>query len=224
MRHLVIGAGEVGTAIASIFNCDTVDKEEKPKRGTFDILHICIPYSEKFIDIVKEYQFYYIPKYTVIHSTVKPGTSKELGAIHSPVIGIHPYLETGIRTFTKFLGGERASEVADEFRRHGIKVYLFDKAETSELMKVLDTTFYSLCIEYTKHVKEQCDELGVPFEAWTVYNNNYNIGYEKMGYPEYTRPNLVPIMGPQGGHCTRNNCDLLDTAFTYFIKEINDNS
>lgn len=221
MKHLVIGNGEIGRAIASIFECEGINAYEQPIDRVYDVLHICIPFGDKFIDIVKEYQSRFLPKYTVIHSTVKPGTSRALDAIHSPCIGFHPYLEPGIRTFTKFLSGEKASGVANEFRKYGLTVYLFDKSETSELMKILDTTFYGLCIEYTKDVKKQCELLGVPFEAWTIYIDNYNKGYDKLGHPEFIRPNLIPIMKPQGGHCTVPNCDLIDTEFTRLVKKLN---
>ena len=135
MKHLVIGTGEVGTAISKIFQCDIVGKVESFNSNfRFDIIHICFPYSEDFIDEVKRYQELYKVKYTIIHSTVPVGTSRKLNAIHSPILGIHPYLEESIKTFTKYLGGENASEVADEFRRAGMKVYITDKSETTELI------------------------------------------------------------------------------------------
>lgn len=221
-EHLVIGIGQIGTAIASIFQCDGIDKDQKADQKQYKYIHICFPYSDSFIDQVKQYQDEYSPEYTILHSTVKPGTSNLLDAVSSPVLGIHPHLEEGIRTFTKFLGGEKASEVADEFRRNGLKVYITDNSETTETMKILDTTFYGLCIEYTKEVKRVCKKNGLPFEMWTLWTNNYNEGYVKLGHPEYVRPNLVPIMKSIGGHCVLPNTNLMETPFTKFIKDLND--
>lgn len=223
MTHLVIGTGEIGSALMKVFNCEGLDKDPirfriVPQETHYDILHIAIPYSEEFVDIVAEYKAKFTPKYTVVHSTVKPGTCRRINATHSPVIGIHPHLEEGIRTFTKFIGGPDASYVADEFRRAGLKVYLFDKSETTEIMKILDTTFYGVCIEYTKDVKRQCLEHDIPFEAWNIWTNNYNDGYVKLGHSEYTRPNLVPIMTEIKGHCVRPNLELFETKFTNFLK------
>ncbi len=214
-KHLIIGGGEIGTALQKIFQCEMVGKTDKAE--PYDIIHICFPYSEEFVDEVKRYQLLFTPLHTIIHSTVPPGTSRSLNALHSPCIGIHPMLEQGIRTFTKFIGGEWASEVADEFRRAGLKVYLFDKQETTEVMKILDTTLYGLCIEYTKDVKKQCDTFDIPFEAWTIWTNNYNEGYQKLDHSEYVRPNLVPIMTEIKGHCVRPNLKLLETKFTKFL-------
>ena len=220
MDSLIIGNGEIGSALHKILGGDVVDKDGMGAKE-YDIIHICFPYFNGFDDEVRKYQDWYKPRHTVIHSTVPIGTSRKCGAIHSPVSGIHPFLEEGLRTFPKYLGGEKASEVADYFRRKGFKVYITDKPETTELTKILCTTYYAMSIEYTKDVKEQCEKYGVPFEFWTVWNENYNKGYEKLGFPEYMRQNLVPIMTKQGGHCTLPNCELLETKFTKFIKEQN---
>jgi hypothetical protein len=227
-RALIIGKGEIGKSLYKVFhdawyNIDIRDTENTLEDKDYDILHISFPYSDSFIDDVRNYQSLYNPKYTIIHSTVPVGTSKKCDAIHSPVIGIHPHLAQSLKTFTKFLAGEKASEVADYFRRAGIKVYLLDNQEESELMKVLSTTYYATMIEYVKEVKRQCKKNNVPFTDWTVWNENYNNGYNKLGYPEYTRPNLVPIMKEQGGHCTIPNLSLLESEFTKFIKEQNAN-
>lgn len=223
MDTLIIGAGEIGKSLFSVldkyYKCHVIDKGEAYPRN-FEIIHICFPYSEEFKKQVKEYQESYSPKHTVIHATVPVGTSKSLNALHSPVVGIHPHLEESITTFTKFFGGENASEVADYFRRAGVKVSIHDKAETTELMKIMSTTFYGLSIEFTKEMKRLCDKYQVPFEAWTLWNNNYNSGYEKLGYPEYKKPNLVPMMKKVGGHCVRENMELDENVFTKLLKDV----
>jgi len=208
MTHLVVGLGEVGQAIQEVFRCQGIDKGEKAE-GEFDIIHICIPYSKDFVKQVKEYQKRYQPKYTVVHSTVQVGTSRKLNAIHSPIRGLHPNLYEGIMTFPKFLGGE-ASGVADEFRRCGLKVILFDKSETTELGKLLDTEYYRACIEFTLRAKKLCDEKNVPFsEAYTLFNLTYNEGYTQLGHSEYVRPTLQPIMKTIGGHCLLPNKEII---------------
>lgn len=221
-EHLVIGNGEIGKSVGEVFNCDVLGRHEEVV-STFgepdhSVLHICFPFSEVFVGEVFRYKDLYKPRFVVIHSTVPVGTSRICGAIHTPVIGIHPHLAESLKTFTKFLGGPDAHLVAHEFRRAGMKVYLFDAPETTELMKILDTTFYGVCIEYTKDVKKQCETYDVPFEAWTLWTESYNKGYQKLGYPEYTRPNLIPIQTAIGGHCVRPNLELLATKFTEFLK------
>jgi len=227
MASIIIGAGEIGK---SLYNVLAAEYKDIYIRDSADIencreaeyMHIAFPYSDKFVEYVEEYKLRYNPKYTIIHSTVPVGTTRKLNAVHSPVIGIHPHLEQSIKTFHKFLSGEKASEVAGYFRRAGMKVYLFDKPETTELMKMLDTTFYGLCVEYTKEVKKECDKLGIDFSAWTEWTNVYNKGYKELGYEEYTRPNLVPIMNKIGGHCVLPNARMLNTKFAQFLTELNE--
>ena len=223
MKTLIIGFGEVGEALYEILintKPDILDMEEGVTE-TFEIIHICFPYSEHFVKEVKRYQRKYKPKYTVIHSTVPVGTSKECDAIHSPIVGIHPYLVKSIETFTKFLGGKDADKVADHFRKAGIKVYVTDKSETTELMKIMSTDFYGLCIEYTKEVKKMCDKYKVPFEMWTLWTNNYNQGYTVLGHPEFNRPNLIPITKKIGGHCILPNLLYIDNDFIKLIRKRN---
>lgn len=214
---LVIGLGEVGRAVHQVLlrahNVHATDKEKNVSRGgggdgRFDFLHICIPYSDTFKGEVRWYQRQY-GGLTVIHSTVPVGTSAELEAVHSPIIGLHPDLELSLFTFTKFVGGPGASDVARHLMRCGVRCYTTDKSETTELMKLLSTTFYGLCIEWTKTVKQTCVELGVPFELWTLWTHAYNEGYCKLGHPEFTRPLLIPLEGQIGGHCVLPNLDLL---------------
>jgi len=231
MKTLIIGMGEIGCSLSNVlddeYNCICYDTKYPNdlvylKKDKFEIIHIAFPYSNDFIKQVKNYQKMFKPKYTVIHSTVPVGTSRKCNAIHSPVVGIHPHLAESLKTFTKFLGGKQASEVADYFRRAGVKVYVCDKPETTELMKIQCTTLYGLNVEFTKDMKKQCEKYNVPFDAWTIWNENYNKGYEKLGYPEYRRYNLVPLMKMVGGHCVLPNLKLLKTKFTDFLDKIKD--
>ena len=218
MSSLIIGVGEIGQALYKVLSpfypTFTYDKEYPAPDPTWlpqvDILHICFGYSPTFIEDVKAYQKQYSPKFTIIHSTVPTGTSRQCGAIHSPVIGQHPFLCEGLKTFPKMLGGKDASEVADYFRRAGFKVILFDKPETTEASKLFLTEYYRECIEFAKRVKSYTDKHGLNFsEVYTIPNTIYNEGYKQLGYPEFVRPILQPIMTPVGGHCVEPNKELI---------------
>lgn len=231
MRTLVIGGGEIGNSLFNVlsseYECDIYDiKYNKNdlcelEKNQYDIIHICFPYNENFIEQVIKYKELFKPKYVVVHSTVPVGTCSDLGAVHSPCLGIHPDLTVSMKTFTKFLGGKDAGAVADYFRRAGMTVYITDKSETTELSKIMCTTYYGMCIEFTKEMKRLCDRFGVPFEFWNLWINNYNQGYERLNHPEYVRPNLVPNMQKIAGHCVMPNTELLENKFTKFLKENN---
>lgn len=219
MKSIIIGQGEIGKSLHKIIGGDIRDLIVEPSSvKQYDIIHICFPFSDNFIDIVEAYKRLYQSKYTVIHSTVPVGTSRKCHAIHSPCNGIHPHLEQSLRTFVKFLGGAN-QEVVDYFRRNGFTVYPFDKSETTELMKLMCTTFYGVCLEYARDVKEQCDKYGVPFEAWNLWTQAYNDGFRLLSQPQYFRPNLFPPQDKIGGHCVLPNAKLIDTKFTKFLNE-----
>ena len=226
MQIVIVGSGEIGKSMHAVLrdyhDVQLVDKVETSEQPLCDVLLIAFPYSEEFVAEVQRYQGMFAPKHTVVVSTVPPGTCRALNATHSPCVGIHPNLKKGIKTFKRFLAGPEASMVEPIFRRAGLKTYLFDKQETTELMKILDTTFYGVCIEFTKEIKRQCDKLGVPFEAWTVYNADYVRGYGELGHPEYARPQLVPVMSKIGGHCVLPNAHLIDSEFTKLLLALNE--
>ena len=168
--------------------------------------------KKKYIGWVKEYQDKFLKKggLTVIHATVEPGVSRTLEAVHSPVIGQHPLMEEYIRKIPKMFGGKRADEAGEHFRRAGLHVLIFDKAEETELAKLFLTEYYRMCIEFCQRVKRACDKQGLSFHnVYTLPNILYNQGYKEMGYPEDVRPILQPVMGKIGGHCLMPNKELI---------------
>jgi len=225
MRALILGKGEVGQALYEVlepYNEIAIFDINPPPIDVVDILHICFPYSDKFVDEVKRYKAKYKPKLTVIHSTVPVGTSALCEATHSPIRGNHAYMADSIRQFVKFVGGKDADAVAEHFNRAGLRVQVCRRSETTELAKLLCTTFYGVCIEYTKAAEKACEAEGVPFaEAWTRWQETYNDGYERMGRPEFRRPILAPIQGAIGGHCVLPNAELFDFPFGNLVKMLN---
>jgi len=229
VADLIVGMGEVGRALLGVLSEHylilTHDKKWG-QRGTefekINLLHVCFPYSDDFVDEVKRYQQKYNPKYTIIHSTVPIGTSRLCNALHSPVMGVHPHLVEGLLTYTKFIGGEKAGEVADYFRRTGMKVFITDRQETTELAKIESTNWYGVLIEKTKDTKRLFDKYNLPFEFFFLWQRDYNEGSVKLGHPENQRPLLIPQEGRIGGHCVLPNSKLIDTPFTKLLRELNE--
>lgn len=225
-KQLVIGLGEIGSAIQNILGCDGHD----PNKGVFTenepyyAIHICIPYSENFIDVVEMYQRRFSPKITVVHSTVPVGTCNKLGAVHSPVTGRHPNMEEGIRTFTKYFGGIQAVVAALFFTEHGIKTTVYNDSDITEAMKLFSTTQYGLNILIEKEIHAWCERNNLPFEAiYTESNRDYNEGYEKLGVKDVCRSNLKHMDGAIGGHCVAPNLELLhDFPLGDLVKKYND--
>lgn len=134
MKIGIIGYGEIGQSLHKVYEgYDVYIKDTNLNINQdltqCDILNICIPYMENFIDIVNNYISQINPKLCVIHSTVAPGTTKKIkGRVcHSPIRGLHPNLDIGIKTFLKYIGSEDL-DVATEYSQHldslNIKSYI----------------------------------------------------------------------------------------------------
>lgn len=206
--QLVIGLGEVGSAVQKVLECPGIDKGDTIPKA--DIIHVCIPYSDKFVDIVKDYQEKTGAKLTVIHSTVAVGTSDKLGAVHSMIRGVHPNLEQGIRTFVKFFGGEKAKEASQLFLEKGVKVKIVKDARTAEATKLWSTEQYRRAILLNKEIYKWCQDNDVDFnDVYTEANKTYNAGYTELGRTEVMKPVLKYMEGPILGHCVEPNHKIL---------------
>ncbi len=233
MKIGILGLGEVGQAIKEVYlNCgqDHDIKVNDLKAGinefeeAMQILNVCIPYSEKFEEVVEAICRKYNPGVTVIHSTVPAGTTKRLNdkvgrVVHSPVRGVHPKLYEGVKTFIKYIGADD-QEIGEFVKNHFVDdlklpVVLFDQSKATELAKLLDTTYYGLCIAYHKYADDICREAGVKFtDVMTDFNESYNLGYKVLGKHNVVRPVLyAPEDGKIGGHCVIPNAELLREQF-----------
>ena len=224
-KHLVIGMGEIGSAIQSILNCDHYDLNKDSNscnQESYEVIHICYPYSENFVKSTISYQSQFSPKLTIIHSTVPVGTSQKLSAVHSPCRGIHPHLKEGILTFVKYFGGKEAGTAARFFSEYGIKTETTESSANTEAMKLWDTTIYGWNILLEKIIHDYCQKHDLDFEfVYSQANKSYNEGYEALGYPQYKKYILRHMDGKIGGHCVMGNLDLLESEISDFIKDFN---
>lgn len=222
MKQLVIGLGEVGKALFEVLEgavCG-IDKDDVYQDVRFDVIHVCIPYSPKFHQTVKDYVHDYLAPdgLVIIHSTVPVGESRSHGAVHSPIRGVHPRLAQGIRTFVKFFGGSRAGEAAEIFQRLGIECRTTSKSETTEALKLWDTTYYGWCIVFEKAVKAYCEKHALDFDVvYRQANLTYNNGYAWLGRCDVWRPVLNHVDGPIGGHCVIPNARLLGGSIANMV-------
>ena len=208
MKHLVIGHGEVGSALAELLACDWLDVGAGRRTfSTYDVLHIAIPYGSHFLDAVRGYSQLWPDARVVVHSSVPLGTCDILGAIHSPVRGVHPNLLDGLRTFVKFFGGPGASDVASAWP--GVARVL-QNARTCEALKLWDTTQYGVHIRLMQEIYRYCEIHGLPFdEVYELANATYNHGFAALNRHDVVRP-VLAYMGPDiGGHCVLPNAELL---------------
>jgi len=217
----IIGYGEVGRAIAELCKDPKIrDLDRDDGLEGVEYLHVCIPYSDAFVDTVGAAISEIRPNLAIIHSTVAPGTTAKIQeatdvpVVHSPVRGIHPDLVAGIKTFIKFVGASDP-EAGSLAKQHlsgdlGLDVRVWQPAESTEVAKLLSTTFYGLCIAWYAEMKKVCDEHGMQFDNIIDWTETYNNGYAKLGNKHFTRPVLyAPPKKGIGGHCVLENAIIL---------------
>jgi len=217
----IIGYGEIGKGLSNVyiekgFNPFILDLGRDDGLFQVDILNICIPWSDDFIGIVNNYLEELQPGLAIIHSTVPPGTTHDISTkhpnvVHSPVRGVHPNLDKGIKTFVKVFGGAEAKRAAEHFEHDlGVETCVYESSRATEVAKLLDTSYYGVCIAWHDYARKLCEQHGVNFnEAQSHYNMTYNRGYEELGKSYVVRPTLVPPDESIGGHCVVPNAELL---------------
>lgn len=238
MTDIILGMGEVGETLFDLlvdrkFDCIGIDLDDsKCKNYTENeiienpqYLHVCLPGElEKFTDIVIEW----INKIkniqvVVIHSTVKPGTTKtiqerlSIPILFSPVRGVHRRFLDDIKKYTKFIsfdGTEINSKIKKDLENRFEKVDWMSTTKTAELAKILvDTTYYGWLINYAQITKMICEKENVDFDEMWKFADEI---HENLG----NRPKMFP--GIIGGHCVIPNLNLVEYENLDIIKTVNE--
>jgi len=244
-KILIAGCGDVGKVILRIEKeagnkCEILDPVHNGGQITKNhfIMHACFPYSHFFEESIIRYCRAYKPKYVIIHSTVKPGTTNSIQKtvspilFYSPIRGCHDHLYEAVKNhFIKYIASsfvennQAKKDIISHFEELNIKwEWWAGKSIGLELAKILSTTYYGWNILYAKEVKKLCDKYGVDYKnVYTQANKSYNQGYESIGRPQFIRPILYPPDGIIGGHCVTQNIELLPNCdLKFFFKELND--
>jgi len=238
MTDIILGMGEVGETLFDLlvdrkFDCIGIDLDDsKCKNYTENeiienpqYLHVCLPGElEKFTDIVIEW----INKIkniqvVVIHSTVKPGTTKtiqerlSIPILFSPVRGVHRRFLDDIKKYTKFIsfdGTKINSKIKKDLENRFKKVDWMSTTKTAELAKILvDTTYYGWLINYAQITKMICEKENVDFDEMWKFADEI---HENLG----NRPKMFP--GIIGGHCVIPNLNLVEYENLDMIKTVNE--
>ncbi|MEK7622394.1 MAG: hypothetical protein AAB430_00855 [Patescibacteria group bacterium] len=222
----ILGIGEVGSSIAKLVKSKhklllkDINLDEIQSRH-LDVLHVCLPYSQNFNRLVLTQTKLNRPGLVIIDSTVPLKNTETLHQsikktllVHSPIRGTHPYLARDIKKFTKFIGptSVKAGRLAKQYYAGlGVKSVILDSSRATELGKLLDTTYYALCIAWHQEMARFCRRFKIDFDqAITQFNTTYNQGY-CLTKSNVLRPVLTP--GFIGGHCLMPNIALLKKTF-----------
>lgn len=231
MRSLVIGFGEIGKAVKAVTEAEfTMDKTYTIVPTGVDVMHICFPYSETFVEDVRAYMQQFEPLHVIVYSTVPIGTCEKIGdfVAHSPVEGKHPDLELSIRTMERWVGCDDEKELMfyrSFFGEMYMKVRAVPSSRFTEALKLLSTTEYGVNIAFAKYKADIADVLEMPYELMQEWNREYNRLYKELGMEKrFQKYVLDKPSGPIGGHCVVPNVELLGldfpSPFLKIIKEV----
>lgn len=224
--HLVIGFGEIGQAIhtnlVEIYpDTRKIDKDESIDEN-FDVLHICYPWSEKFIEYTHQYIIEYRPKLVIIYSTVPIGTTENFyNAVHSPVEGKHPLLADSVYHGTRYIGGPKEMcDIAAFIWSPICATVMLPSSKWTEFLKLRSTAKYGINLVWTDYEATVAESLGMPFEYIKDFDKDYNKLYNTLGMKQNKRYILDPPKGKIGGHCVVPNAKLLDNNFPSALLEM----
>lgn len=229
MKNLIIGYGEIGRAVGQVVGDHSwLDLRINPPDAKYNVMHVCMPYSDSFVQDVEAYRTRYEPDHIIIYSTVPIGTTKQIkGAVHSPVESRHPDLSDGIRNMMRWVGYNNKIEAEFFylfFKKLHITTKLVDDSNYTEALKLLSTTEYGVNIVFADYKKRIADDIGMSYELTKEWNEDYNRLYQKLGLGNiYQKFVLDPPNGKIGGHCVRENSILLNQQYPDdWVKRIGD--
>ena len=241
-KDVVVGIGEVGKPILKLLSKDNIAvgfdlnpslmnkrKFEKYQNLKTSFLHIAIPISSKFESNLLQLYKKFKPECIVIHSTIGPGTIKQIQKkldvplIYSATRGVHKRMLKDIKRYTKFFAISKNAPkkqwaikaYSKKMKNCGIKTKQMSKPETLELAKIIcDTSYLGWLINYAQFSNMIAQQYNVNYdEMWSFSDEIHKF----LG----NRPKMYP--GFIGGHCVRPNLDLIHNQTLDLIKKMNNN-
>jgi UDP-N-acetyl-D-mannosaminuronate dehydrogenase len=181
-----------------------------------DVINICIPYSDNFQAIVKDYTDLFNPDLIIIHSTVPIGTTATIeNAVHSPIMGKHDNMKESILKFKKWIGGRDAYQAMKYMGYAGIQCVCVATSQETEALKLICLAKYGMSIAFAQYAKTICKQLKFGYADVIQWDINYNSGVNWM----LKRPILHPPGRKIGGHCVTQNTKILNEQYPNQILE-----
>ena len=239
-KDVVVGIGEIGRPILKLLTKQSITigfdlnpvlmdkrKFERYKDHETSFLHIAIPVTVRFIDNVLKLEKKFKPECIIIHSTIKPGTTKQLQrklsipVIYSATRGVHKRMTGDIKRYTKFFAISKdapkskwaSAQFVKLMKKCNVKTKKMSNPETLELAKIIcDTSYLGWLVNYAQLSNRIAIEYGVDYdEMWTFADEIHKF----LG----NRPKMYP--GYIGGHCVIPNLDLINNEAFDLINKMN---
>lgn len=238
MTDIVLGMGEVGETLFHLLEERNIDSigidvdaskcknySENDHIKNPEYLHVCLPgelleFTDITVNWINKIQGL---KVVLVHSTVKPGTTKKIQEkskipiLFSPVRGVHKRFLEDIKKYTKFISSDEEEidpKIKSDLEKRFEKIDWMSTTKTAELAKILvDTTYYGWLINYAQITKMICEKENINFDEMWKFADEI---HENLG----NRPKMYP--GIIGGHCVIPNLNLIEYENMDIIKKINE--
>ena len=239
-KDVVAGIGEIGRPILKLLSKQNITvgfdlnpnlmdqrKFEKYKNLQTSFLHIAIPVTNKFTSNILQLYKKFNPECIVIHSTIKPGTTKKLQrklsvpVIYSATRGVHKRMIHDLKRYTKFFAISKnaprdkwaSSRFVKLMKECDIKTKKMSKPETLEFAKIIcDTSYLGWLVNYAQLSNKIAIEHGIDYdEMWSFSEEIHKF----LG----NRPKMYP--GYIGGHCVIPNLNLINDGRLNLINNMN---
>lgn len=239
-KDIVCGLGEIGSPILKLIskailavgydiNPKLMDEKKflKSKLLSTELLHVCIPYNNKFEKNVLSLVSKFKPSAVVIHSTIRPGTTERLQkqlaipVMYSATRGVHKRMIQDLKQYQKFYSVYDWAPNAkwlqktyqNRMKKAGIKTKAMSSPLVLELAKiVVDTSYYGWLINYSQLSNMIAIQNKVSYDEMWSFSDEI---HKYLG----NRPKMFP--GFIGGHCVIPNLDLMDNKTLDLIRDIN---
>ena len=237
MVDIILGMGEVGKTLFDLlsersFECVGIDIENSKcknysKKSDIkkpEYLHVCIPgelveFEKIVLDWIDKLQDL---KIVLIHSTIRPGTTKniqkqtKIPILFSPIRGIHRRFLEDMKKYTKFIASDNnqiSTEIKIDLKNRFEKINWMSTTKTAEFAKILvDTTYYGWLISYAQITKMICEKENIDFDEMWRFADEIQENLQN-------RPKMYP--GIIGGHCVIPNLNFIEDKNLEMIKKIN---
>lgn len=239
-KDIVVGLGEIGNPILKLFSKSTnvvgydidpklmnTKKFEQNEMYETVFLHVCIPFSKRFVKNVEQIYKKFTPKCIVIHSTISPNTTKKIQhklpipVIYSATRGVHRRMLVDLKRYSKFFAIESkapqkkwaVTNFSKLLKNSKVNPIQISNPLTLELAKIVcDTSYYGWLINYAQISNIIAQKHKVDFdEMWSFSDEIHKF----LG----NRPKMFP--GYIGGHCVVPNLELIDEKDLWEIDKIN---
>jgi UDP-N-acetyl-D-mannosaminuronate dehydrogenase len=225
---IVAGMGEIGRPLLNIlsrsFDCIGIDIDPVEIEPPVGVLHICYPYQiPRYVRTTADYIRRFQPELAIIHSTVPPGTTRQVQleaseclVAFSPVRGKHARMEHDMLHYKKFVAAPRQEAVTaalGHFFAAGLQTAIFSSPEVAELAKLLETSYLGMLVAWAQEEERLAARFGGSFDEVNSF----------VGEIAFLPAHIFP--GEIGGHCVLPNIDLLlsrvESPFLDLIVESN---